>query len=131
MGNSDEKMKSSRIVCKLIDFSNVSNVNLLLSFLCDCLLVFGMLMQYGTSVYLLWLPCIADADIIFSSCSLFFFLFFLASSQLSQIGVALVQIYNALLKGAARGSLQIQDAKMTQKNCHLRTITQLCRVMSS
>jgi len=30
-------------------------------------------------------------------------------------GVALVRIYNAWLKCAARGSLQIQDAKMMQK----------------
>jgi len=30
-------------------------------------------------------------------------------------GVALVRIYNAGLKRAARGSLKIQDAKMTQK----------------
>jgi len=30
-------------------------------------------------------------------------------------GVALVQMYNACLKPAARGSLKIQDAKMMQK----------------
>ena len=32
---------------------------------------------------------------------------------------------------APRGSLKIQDAKMMQKNRHLRTIAQLCRVISS
>jgi len=32
---------------------------------------------------------------------------------------------------AARGSLEMQDAKMTQKNRHLGTIAQLCRVISS
>ena len=39
-------------------------------------------------VWLLWAPCIADADIIFLSCgsSIFFYLFFLAYSQPSQIG---------------------------------------------
>jgi len=38
------------------------------------------------SVYLLWPPCIADADIIFLSCGFFFFLlFFLAYSQPWQI----------------------------------------------
>jgi len=35
------------------------------------------------------------------------------------------------LKRAARGSLEIQDAKMTQKNRHMRTIAQLCRAVSS
>ena len=42
-------------------------------------------------------------------------------------GVALVRIWNACLKCAARGSLKIQDAK----NRHLGTIAQLCRAMSS
>ena len=36
--------------------------------------------------------------------------------------VALVRIYNAGLKCAARGSLEIQDAKIR----HLRTIAQIC-----
>jgi len=44
--------------------------------------------------------------------------------------VALVRIYNACLKCAAGGSLQIQDAKITQK-FHLHTIAQLCRATSS
>ena len=34
-------------------------------------------------------------------------------------------------KCAARGSLEIQDAKMMQKNRHLCTISQLCRAISS
>ena len=42
-------------------------------------------------------------------------------------GVALVRIQNARLKCAARGSLQIQDAK----NRHLGTIAQLCQAISS
>ena len=42
-------------------------------------------------------------------------------------GVALVRIYNAGLKCAARGSLQVQDAK----NRHFGTIAQLCRAVSS
>jgi len=41
-------------------------------------------------------------------------------------GVALVRIWNADLKCAARGSLQIQDAK----NRHLGTIARLCRAIS-
>ena len=41
-------------------------------------------------------------------------------------GVALVRISDAGLKRAARGSLQIQDAK----NRHLGTTAQLCRAIS-
>jgi len=41
--------------------------------------------------------------------------------------VALVQIYNAGLKCAARSSLKIQDAKIR----HLHTITQLCWAICS
>jgi len=41
-------------------------------------------------------------------------------------GVALPRIQNAHLKCAARGSLQIQDAK----NRHLGTIAQLCQAIS-
>jgi len=80
---------------------------------------------------LLWPPCVADADIIFLPCG-----FFLLSSfyiprlipNLSAVsgrrldvyhtsthGVALVRILNAGLKCAARGSLEIQDAKMMKK----------------
>jgi len=44
--------------------------------------------------------------------------------------VALVRISDAGLKCAAHGSLQIQGAKVA-KNCHLRTIAQLCRAISS
>ena len=47
-------------------------------------------------------------------------------------GVALVQIQNAGLKRAARGSgsLKIQDAKKSPKSRHMSTITQLCRAIS-
>jgi len=31
-----------------------------------------------TVLHLLWLPCVADADIIFLPCGFFFFFFFLA-----------------------------------------------------
>ena len=41
--------------------------------------------------------------------------------------VALVTIWNACLKCAACGSLEIQDAK----NCHFSTIAQLCRAVST
>jgi len=46
-------------------------------------------------------------------------------------GVALVQISDAGLKPAARGSLKTQDAKKVAKNRHLGTIEQLCRAISS
>jgi len=42
-------------------------------------------------------------------------------------GVAPVRIWNAGLKCAARGSLEIQNAK----NRHFGTIAQLCRAISS
>jgi len=64
--------------------------------------------------------------IIFGSCGyyLYSFFFFLAYSQGSEIGclpyfhtydVGFVRIYNAGLKCAARGSMKIQDAKITHK----------------
>jgi len=46
-------------------------------------------------------------------------------------GVNLVRILNAGLKCAARGLLQIRDAKKVAKNRHLRTIAQLRRAISS
>ena len=46
-------------------------------------------------------------------------------------GVALVRISDAGLKRAARGSLEMQDAKKVAKNRHLGTIAQLCRAISS
>ena len=84
----------------------------------------------------IWPPYAIGQVIIFSSVissSLFFF----SSPNLggrrldvyhtSTRDVALVPIWNACLKCAARGSLEIQDAK----NRHLRTIAQLCRAISS
>ena len=61
--------------------------------------------------------CVADADIIFSSCGVFFFLlvFFLAGDWMSTILPHMVQIYNAGLKRAVRRSLKIQDAKKIAK----------------
>ena len=71
----------------------------------------------------------------FLSFSVFFFFFpspNLSSRRLyvyhtSTHGVPLVRIYNAGLKCAARGMLNIQDAK----NRHLRTIAQICRAVFS
>ena len=70
---------------------------------------------------------------------LFFFSFFspklsrrrLDVCHTSTHGVALVRIYDAGLKRAARGSLKIQDAKKSPKIRHLRTIAQICRAISS
>ena len=74
-------------------------------------------------ILLLWLPYVIGQTIIFSSC--FFLLLFFSSPNLSgqrldvyhtlAHGVALVRIWNAGLKCAARGSLKVQDAKNRQK----------------
>jgi len=45
--------------------------------------------------------------------------------------VALVRISDAGLKRAARGSLEMQDAKKVAKYRHLGTIAQLCGAISS
>jgi len=45
-------------------------------------------------------------------------------------GVTLVRIWNAGLKCAARGSLEMQDPKKSPEIRHLATITQLCRTIS-
>jgi len=79
--------------------------------------------------HLLWPPCGIGQAIIFSSCGFFFCLsinlpFFFSSPNLSRRrldvchtsahGVASVRIYDAGLKRAARGSLQMQDAKIVK-----------------
>jgi len=71
------------------------------------------------AVNVIWPPCIADADIIFSSCG--FFLFFFSSPNLtrrrldahhtSAYDVALVRIWNVYLKCAACGSLKYRTQK--------------------
>jgi len=74
--------------------------------------------------------------ILFLSSSFFFSLPNLSGRRLdvchtSTHGVALVRIWNAGLKCATCGSLKLQDVKMTQKNRHLGSISQLCRAISS
>jgi len=74
---------------------------------------------------LLGSPCVADADIIFSSCGFFYLSSLFSSPNLSRRrsdvyrtsthGVALVRIKNAGLKCAARGVLEIQNAKIAKK----------------
>jgi len=73
--------------------------------------------------------------------ALWFLYFFFSSPNLSgrrldvyhtsTHGVALVRISDAGLKPAARGLLEMQDAKKVAKNSHLGTIAQFCRAMSS
>jgi len=73
--------------------------------------------------------------------SIYLYIFFFSSPNLSRRrldvshtsthGVALVRISDAGLKRAARGSLEIQDAKKSSKNRHLGTIPQHCRAISS
>ena len=90
----------------------------------------------------LWPPYVIGGPLYFCPVVSFFFLsFFISSPNLSgrrldvyhtlKHGVALVRILNAGLKCAARGSLQIRDAKKVAKNRHLGTISQLCRAISS
>jgi len=77
--------------------------------------------------------------VVSSSSSSFFFLFSspnvsrrrLDVYNTSTHGVALVRISDAGLKGSARGSLEIQDAKKSPKNRHLGTIAQLCQAIYS
>jgi len=87
---------------------------------------------------LLWLPYLIGQAIIFLPCGFYLLSFFFFSSpNLSgrrldvyhtlAPGVALLRIQNAGLKCAARGSLEIQDAK----NRHFGTIVQLCWAISS
>jgi len=83
----------------------------------------SVIIVFAVNCYsLLWPPCVADVDIIFLPCGFLFFLFFLSSPNLSgrrvdvshtstHNGVALVRIWNACLKCAPRGSLEIQHAK--------------------
>jgi len=85
----------------------------------------------------LWSPYGLGQTIIFSSCGFFFFFLFFSSPNLSHRrldvchtcthGVALVPVQDAGLQPAARGSVQMQDAKKSSKICHLGTIPQLCR----
>jgi len=64
--------------------------------------------------------CVADATLYFHHVvsSSFFLprLISVVAEWMCTHGVALVLIYNAGLKCAARGSLEIQDAKVTQKS---------------
>ena len=82
-----------------------------------------------------WSPYVIRQTIIFWPCDFYlssFFLAYLSGRRLdvyhtSSHGVALVYIYNAGLKRAARGSLEMYDPKSR----HLGTIAQLCRAISS
>ena len=89
----------------------------------------------------LWPTYIIGRPYIFSSCRLLFLSsFFLSSPSLSRRrldvyhtsthGVALLRIWNAGPKCAARGSLEMQDAKKSPKSSHLHTILELCRAIS-
>ena len=103
-----------------LGFKTISKIQFL--FLQDCIDCFDchvvMVALYVIGQTIIFLPC--DFYLLLLSSS-----FFLSSPNLSgrrldiyrisAHGVALVRIQNACLKPAARGSLKIQDAKMTQK----------------
>jgi len=98
------------------------------------------LVSYSFVLYCyLWRPCVADVDIIFSSCGFFFLLLFSSPNlsghkldfyRTSTHGVALVhikmQVWNVL-----RASRWKYRTQKSTKNRHLGTITQLCRAISS
>ena len=85
----------------------------------------SLLQVITDSCSLLWSPCVLGQTIIFLPCDFYLSSFFFSSLNLSgrrldvyhtaTHGVALVQIYDAGLKPAARGSLQMQDAKKSPK----------------
>jgi len=93
--------------------------------------------------HLLWPPCVADADIIFSSCGFFFFLlssfFFFFPRLISEVAEWMCTIPHHTWCGLNGNlecrseicSLKIQDVKMTQKNRHLLTVAPRCRAESS
>jgi len=92
-------------------------------------------------IFMLWPPCVAGADIVFLSCGFFFLLsssssiFFLAYSEPSQIGclpyftqchgVALVRIWDAGPKRAARGSLTYRTQKIAKNSLSTHHCTTL------
>jgi len=90
--------------------------------------------------HLLWPPCVADADIIFLPCSLFFLLllFFLAWSPPSQIGcLPYFHTWCGLRAGLRCRSemcctrfAENAGPKKSPKIRHLRTIAQLCWAVS-
>jgi len=86
-----------------------------------------------------WPPCVADADIIFSSCGFFLLLFFLAKSQRSEIGClpyfhtwcGLSADLECMSEMCCMRLAENTGRKNYTKNRHLRTISQLCWAMSS
>jgi len=93
--------------------------------------------DFSLCINLLWPPYVIGQAIIFLPYGLFLLLILFSSPNLSRRrldvyhtsthGVALMRIWNAGLKCAARGWLEIRDAK----NCHFGTIAQLCWAISS
>jgi len=82
----------------------------------------GFLVLVG---FCLWSPYVIGQTIIFLPCDFYLSIFFFSSPNLRgrrldvyhtlTHGVALVRIENAGLKGAARGSLKMQDPKKSPK----------------
>ena len=95
-----------------------------------CLVCFTLLWPpYGIWQAIIFLPVISSSIFFFSSPILS--RRWLDVCHTATHGVALVRIQDAGLKCAALGSLKIQDAKKSPKIHHLRTITRLCRAISS
>jgi len=88
----------------------------------------------------LWPPCIADADIIFCSCGFYLLhLFYLAYSQ--QSGTGCLPYFHTwygfsmncecMAEMRCTPLAENTGLKNNAKNCHLRTIAQCCRAISS
>jgi len=92
---------------------------------------------FAAAVYSRWLwsPYVIGQTIIFSSCGFFLLLsiFFYSLPNLSRrrLDVCRTSTRGVALVANLECMSEIQDAKMKQKNCHLLTIAQLCRVISS
>ena len=112
------------------------------TFCCSFCLLINNTTFYSTEL-LLWSPYGIGQTIIFALWFLLLLLSFFprlisaVADWMSAIlpqsthGVALVRISDAGLKRAARGSLEMQDPKMSPKAPSIGTIAQLCRAISS
>jgi len=86
--------------------------------------------------YLLWPPCIADAGILFYPCGYFFLSFFFFSCLFSAVADCMSTMLPHMLWTLCKFRLQVKNVlhvahtKITQKNRHPRTITQLCWAIS-
>ena len=109
----------------------------------DFFLVILTVFQMWEITSLLWPPCVADVDIIFSSCGFFYLSSFISSPNLilsgqrldvyhtSTHGVALVQNLERRSETCCARLAKNTGHKKVSKDRHLGTIAQFCRAISS